>query len=78
MEGGKIQPVQLKIKPIVSIRRKADMYACPLYRTAQRKGEINASGHNTNYVQDFDIKTDLDPNIWVRRGVALLCEVNEE
>ena len=53
-------------------------YACPLYRTAERRGHITATGTSTNFVMDIDVPTDKDPDDWVRAGVAMLCEVVTE
>ncbi|PFH38701.1 hypothetical protein BESB_010430 [Besnoitia besnoiti] len=42
-------------------------YACPLYKTLERKG-------TGNYVDFLDLQTDLSPEHWILRGVALLCQ----
>ncbi len=53
------------------------IYNAPLYKTSLRAGELNTTGESTNFVLFVDLKTNVDPNHWVRRGVALLCQLDE-
>lgn len=66
-----LRPVELKdYKPV-------EIYNAPLYKTSLRAGELNTTGESTNFVLFVDLKTNVDPNHWVRRGVALLCQLDE-
>ena len=52
-------------------------YACPLYRTAERRGVLATTGHSTNFVMLVRMPTEVDPSHWVLRGVALLSQLSE-
>ena len=67
-----LQPVQIeKYKP------KEMFYQCPLYKTSTRRGTLSTTGHSTNFVMYMDLKTKVNPDIWVRAGVAMLCQLDE-
>jgi dynein heavy chain len=53
-------------------RNKKDC-ACPLYKTAERKGVLTTTGASSNYILDLDIPTSKTPDYWMRMGVAALC-----
>lgn len=55
----------------------AGCFACPLYKTSTRKGELSTTGHSTNFVMYLMISTARPSDYWVRRGAALLCMTDD-
>merc|ERR1719387_1517182 len=52
-------------------------YECPFYKTAARTGELSTTGQSTNHVCTVVLPTAIDPEVWVLKGVALICEPEE-
>ncbi|XP_063298016.1 dynein axonemal heavy chain 14 [Pelobates fuscus] len=52
-------------------------YECPLYRTPKRAGTLSSTGLSTNYVTAVTLQSCVEPKHWIRRGVALLCQMND-
>ncbi|XP_026673034.1 dynein heavy chain 7, axonemal [Ceratina calcarata] len=52
-------------------------YECPLYITSARFGILKTTGHSTNYVLSILIDTNLPISHWVKRGLALLCQLDD-
>lgn len=65
------------IKPLlVTDYDEHGRYKCPLYKTSERKGILSTTGHSTNYVLPYLLNTELPSEHWVKRSVALLCQLD--
>lgn len=66
------------IRPVkrmdISLRGR---YECPLYITSERFGTLKTTGHSTNYVLSLMLETKLPVAHWIKRGVALLCQLDD-
>ncbi len=60
-------PVILMTATSTTSNRDSRMYECPIYKKPRRT--------DLTYIASVDLKTTLNPDHWVLRGVALLCDI---
>lgn len=89
MELGEQQPKVLNeampivwLKPLLretleQIEAKGTRYTCPVYKTSERRGVLSTTGHSTNFVLAMYLTTSVSPRHWVKRGAALLCQLDD-
>ena len=52
-------------------------YNCPIYKTSLRAGELTTSGQSSNFVLAVNLPTTNEEKHWVKRGCALLTQLDD-
>jgi dynein heavy chain len=69
----------IHFQPSVNHKQAPGTYACPVYKTAVRKGVLSTTGMSTNYVVPVELpirETDSEQK-WILAGVAALCNLTD-
>jgi dynein heavy chain len=69
----------IHFQPAVNHKQSPGTYACPVYKTAVRKGVLSTTGMSTNYVVPIELpirETDSEQK-WILAGVAALCNLTD-
>lgn len=70
-------PVMVFAPVLASEHHVAATFACPVYKTTERKGVLATTGHSSNYVMQVDLPTEMDQSHWINRGAALVCSLSD-
>uniref|UniRef100_W5L7L2 Dynein axonemal heavy chain 12 n=1 Tax=Astyanax mexicanus TaxID=7994 RepID=W5L7L2_ASTMX len=62
--------------PIIWIKPKHCCTFLLLSCTSERKGTLSTTGHSTNFVISIMLPTSKRPQHWIKRGVAMLCQLD--
>lgn len=60
----------IQLVPVADRVMPEGVYHCPIYKVLSRRGVLSTTGHSTNFVSYIQMPTAIDPDDWIRAGVA--------
>ena len=67
----------IMLRPVRKDKVEGCPFACPVYRTSERRGQLSTTGLSTNFVMIIRVPTKLSQAFWKMRGTAMLCALSE-